>query len=157
MNPCKICSPSKQLETNVKFAAKRAGSKHEEDIKPGDGRPVCKVCGVIEENMELTPTVLRWHGDSFPMTSRKFYKTRYVIEVLSEEPIPEVMDISQVIAEATDGNFSLDVTHITKTELDGKQAARALWKQGSATEFFQLDKDGRDTTVFNILAKPKTP
>jgi hypothetical protein len=79
------------------------------------------------------------------MTDRKFYKRRLTIEVLSEEPIPDGMEVESIIEEAKSGDYSMRIAEDTETELNGKQAARALLKQGSDPSFFQLTAKGEDT------------
>jgi hypothetical protein len=78
------------------------------------------------------------------MTDRKFHKTIIKVEVLSEEPIPEGMDLQNVIAECTEGGWSMRQFGWKETELNGKQAAKALLLQGSDPGFFQLDEKGND-------------
>ncbi len=78
------------------------------------------------------------------MTKRKFYKTTYKTVILSEEPIPESMDLRDALAEATDGSYSGDVVSQSTVVINGKQAARALLKQRSSPSFFQLTNTGED-------------
>ena len=78
------------------------------------------------------------------MTDRKFHKRLLTIEVLSEEPIPEGMDLRDIVEEAHSGSYSMRIAKDTETELNGKQAARALLKQGSSTDFFSLTENGED-------------
>lgn len=78
------------------------------------------------------------------MTKRKFYKTLVTLEVLSEEPIPEGMEVPDIMAEATDGAYSAQVLPTAQKILNGKQAAKALMDQGSDPGFFQLTEDGKD-------------
>jgi hypothetical protein len=79
------------------------------------------------------------------MTSkRSFYKTTYVVEVLSEEPIPDQLTLGQVIAEAEEGGYSSQVTSTTTAVLDGPAAAQELLAQRSEPAFFRLTGDGDD-------------
>jgi hypothetical protein len=78
------------------------------------------------------------------MTTRKFYKTTITIEVLSEEPIPEEMDLADIIQESSEGAFSRGVVSEKETVLNGEQAVKALAEQGSDPEFFGLDEKGND-------------
>ena len=79
------------------------------------------------------------------MTTRKFYKTKITIEVLSEEPIPDDMNIADIAFEGEEGMFSIGNTkNYKQTVLNGKQAANALKKQGSAPSFFLLNDEGED-------------
>lgn len=60
---------------------------------------------------------------------RKFFKTVYQIEVLSEEPLPDKMSLAQVEYEITDGHYSGSIS-ITETKLlTAKEAAEALIAQ----------------------------
>lgn len=78
------------------------------------------------------------------MTSRKFYKTTYKVEILSEDPIPDDMDLTSTLFEATEGGYSGDVVREGTDEIDGKQAAEALLQQHSDPSFFRLTADGED-------------
>lgn len=79
------------------------------------------------------------------MTDRKFYKKVIPIEVLSEEPIPDGMEISDIALEAINGDYSMRVLPSTDTVLNGKEAADALFEQTSDPSFFQLTPEGNDT------------
>ena len=78
------------------------------------------------------------------MTKRKFYKTVITFEVLSEEPIPANASIEAIIEESTHGGYSMGDDTRNQTELNGKQAADELLKQGSEPEFFRIDETGKD-------------
>ena len=78
------------------------------------------------------------------MTTRKFYKRTLTVEFLSEEAIPAGMSLAQIIDEAEGGEYSMREFGEKEVELNGKQAARALQKQGSDPAFFQLTPDGDD-------------
>lgn len=78
------------------------------------------------------------------MTDRKFYKTVISIEVLSEEPIPEGMELSAIYQEAIDGSYSMRELQHEETELNGEQTVSALAAQGSCCDFFSLTLDGND-------------
>lgn len=78
------------------------------------------------------------------MTQRKFYKTLITIEVLSEDPIPDDMNIAQIAFEASDGDYSMSDGMRIETVLTGKAAADALQEQGSDPGFFKLTDDGND-------------
>jgi len=77
------------------------------------------------------------------MTDRKFYKTVFKVTVLSEEPLGNP-DLEQVNHAITEGDCSGVVTVSEALELDGKQAARALYDQGSDPSFFRLTSKGED-------------
>ena len=77
------------------------------------------------------------------MTDRKFYKRTLTVEFLSESPIPD-MGLGQMVDEAINGDYSMNITKDGTDELDGKQAARELEKQGSDLGFFSLTEKGED-------------
>ena len=74
---------------------------------------------------------------------RKFYKAVFQIEVLSEEPIPD-MSSEDIAYQTRDGHMSGHFLETTRTTMTGKQLAEALGNQGSSPEFFRLDEDGND-------------
>lgn len=76
------------------------------------------------------------------MTNRKFYKTIIQITVLSEEPMTGGESLSDICYEMDQGDFSGQMKIGKSKELDGKQMARALKRQGSDPGFFGLDDDG---------------
>ncbi|MEG7741739.1 hypothetical protein U2084_14975, partial [Listeria monocytogenes] len=78
------------------------------------------------------------------MTTRKFYKTIIQLEVLSEEPIPDEMDVAQIAFEATEGDYSMVDGERIQTILNGQQTADALKEQASDPSFFLLTEDGND-------------
>lgn len=78
------------------------------------------------------------------MTTRKFYKTKITFEVLSEDPIDDKWEMQDIVAECIDGGFSGATVGNKQTILNGKQMAKALEKQGSSPEFFQIDEKGND-------------
>lgn len=78
------------------------------------------------------------------MTTRKFFKTVITIEVLSENEIPPWMEVSNIIYECNNGDFSMRQLPDKTTELNGEQAAKELKKQHSGPEFFSLDEKGND-------------
>ena len=77
-------------------------------------------------------------------SKRKFYRTVFTVEVLSEEPIRPDIDLVDLAYEITDGHASgrMDITE--GKVLTGPQAAVALKAQGSDPEFFQLNDKGED-------------
>lgn len=77
------------------------------------------------------------------MTDRKFYKTVYEIVVLSEEQ-PNNPSLETIAHQITEGDWSGTARETYSRELDGKQAARALYNQGSDPSFFQLTSKGED-------------
>ncbi len=74
------------------------------------------------------------------MTDRKFFKTVIKFTVLSEEPIPEGMNLENI----ANDRISTILRSFGETELNGKQAAEALLNQASDPSFFNLTEDGED-------------
>jgi len=77
------------------------------------------------------------------MTKRKFYRTRIIVEVLSEEPV-DFDNLNQVHYAITEGDCSGRWEETEVKELNGKEAAVALEIQGSEPGFFGLTDDGED-------------
>jgi hypothetical protein len=79
------------------------------------------------------------------VSKRKFYKTVFMVTVLSEESLggkfQSAQDIHNMI---TEGECSGAVGVLPETVLDGKDAADALIAQGSDPSFFRLTDDGED-------------
>ena len=73
---------------------------------------------------------------------RKYYRTTYTVEVLSEDPIPDAMSLQEVIDEATDGAFVYKCVGHAVEELTGRQCAEALVAHASDPEVFYLRADG---------------
>lgn len=78
------------------------------------------------------------------ISARKFYRNVFWVEVLSEEPLPDV-SLRKLMAECEDGPYSGDSGHTLTEEIDGRKAARLLQKQGSDPGFFRLTAKGEDT------------
>lgn len=77
------------------------------------------------------------------LSKRKFYKTTFVVEVLSEEPLAD-MDLDEINYFITHGHGSGEMKRKPHKILDGRQAARALIKQASDPGFFRLTEKGED-------------
>jgi len=78
------------------------------------------------------------------VTERKFYKTTFVVEILSETPGVGEMSLTDVLTEAENGSFSGDVKSSEEVEVDGPTMAKLLSDQRSDPEFFNLDENGND-------------
>ena len=79
------------------------------------------------------------------MSKRKFYRTVVKIEVLSEDPLSEELTMGDLEYEITEGDCSGRIIAEAQNEvLTGKECADILIKQGSSTEFFMLEEDGKD-------------
>jgi len=124
-------------EDEIENAVKEAAAK----IKwPNDEAPVFVglYCDNGPEDENETP------AKDEEMSKRKFYKSTFVVEVLSEEPLDGTQSLAALSAMTTDGDCS-GKHNMTKQEtLNAKQAAEELRKQGSDPEFFQIDEDGKD-------------
>lgn len=77
------------------------------------------------------------------MTERKFYRTVYEVVVLSEEQ-PNSPSLETISHQITEGDWSGTFREKSQKELNGKQAARALYNQGSDPGFFQITDKGED-------------
>lgn len=79
------------------------------------------------------------------MSKRKFFKTVFQIEVLSEDkPLNDVGSLHDIAYQIDEGDCSGVVKHIKSIRLTAEKAAKALIEQGSDPEFFQLDATGND-------------
>ena len=79
-----------------------------------------------------------------PISDRKFFKKTMKVEFLSETPFPDNTSLENLATEAIDGDYSMNITQDKETEINGKQAARALLNHGSDPSFFQLTNKGED-------------
>jgi hypothetical protein len=69
------------------------------------------------------------------------YRTRYQIDVLHENPIPEAMEIEDVIHEGYEGSYVLDVKQFNAEPLSDGAMRAALQKAGSTPDFFFPEGD----------------
>ena len=77
------------------------------------------------------------------ISKRKFYRTVFVVEVLSEDPYdPE--DLSDVAVDITTGDMSGEWGIKSSTEVDAPTMAKLLLNQRSDPGFFRLTEDGED-------------
>lgn len=77
-------------------------------------------------------------------SKRKFYLTRFIVEVLSEGEIPDGVDMRDVMRECDEGEYVLHSTNTESIEHTPKNMAKLLNDAGSDPEFFQLDENGED-------------
>ena len=76
----------------------------------------------------------------------KLYKSVLKVEILSEEPYPEVMSLNQVAFDIVEGECSGVIEWDSlNAELHGSEAVKECYKIGSDHSFFQLDEDGNET------------
>ena len=78
------------------------------------------------------------------MTKRKFFKTVFTLEILSEKPIPSDISLGELNYGITEGECSGELNQTEVKELNGKEIATALIAQGSDPEFFQINDSGED-------------
>ena len=74
-----------------------------------------------------------------------FHQTMIFLQVLSEQPVPEDMSLTNVVAKIGNGDYSGKEVRIP-TEVDGPTMAQLLMDQGTDPEFFSLPEiaDGAD-------------
>jgi hypothetical protein len=78
-------------------------------------------------------------------SKRKFYRTVYTVEVLSEDPLEADLSLEDITYEITTGNCSgKRGCTIFNEEVDGPTMAKLLRKQDSDPNFFLLNDDGYD-------------
>jgi hypothetical protein len=77
-------------------------------------------------------------------SKRKFYRTVYTIEILSEGPVPGDLDLEEIMGEVADGTYSARSSS-RAVEIDAVTCARDLVAHGRKPGQFGLDADGNDT------------
>jgi len=75
---------------------------------------------------------------------RKFHKTTFKLVVLSEEKIPDDIELPYLIEQISIGPYSGDFSLENEEELDAPAAAKALEEQNSDPGFFNLTPDGEE-------------
>lgn len=78
------------------------------------------------------------------MSPRKFYRTIYSVEILSQEPIPGELDLHTVLGMAQDGDYSGRNVKTCQDEINAKDAATFLKVHGSEPAFFSIDDEGNE-------------
>lgn len=79
------------------------------------------------------------------MRKKVIYKTIIRYEILSEEPIPDVVSLSDIAYEVEEGGWSgRFLTSDFNRQLLGKVAVNAVKRQGSDPSFFFMDENGFD-------------
>jgi len=98
----------------------------------------CDLLGPYEEEIYWTaiPYV------ETPEQQHQYFKTTFVVEVLSQDPGVQHMDLRQLLDEAEIGSYSAVMTECRVEGLTGAEAAQALIKQGAAPSFFGLTDEG---------------
>jgi hypothetical protein len=75
---------------------------------------------------------------------RKFHKTTFTIEVLSEEPLSHPLALEDIAGMITDGDCVGGPLKYVESSLTPKECADALYAFGSEPDFFQLDDEGNE-------------
>lgn len=79
------------------------------------------------------------------MPKRKFFKTTFTVEVLSEEePVSDDLSLEEIERGFTSGDWSGRVTCEGSEELSAQEAVYELTEQGSDPSFFRLTEDGEE-------------
>lgn len=79
------------------------------------------------------------------MTDRKFYRSVFTLEVLSKEPIPDNMNLMEMVHETVIGDYNGSMlAQDLNVEINGKEAATRLILSSSDAGFFQLDANGNE-------------
>ena len=74
---------------------------------------------------------------------RKFYKLKFVFEVLSEEPLPLNLGLAEIAQACDDGPCVGRMGLSNSRKVSGKAMSKLLYEFGSQPEFFMLDDFGR--------------
>lgn len=74
----------------------------------------------------------------------KLFHTVIQVEVLSQGPVPDPIDLKDVAWEIDEGEWSGSVRQVRYREVDGSEMARLLMAQGSSPEFLGLNADGSE-------------
>lgn len=76
------------------------------------------------------------------MSERKFFKTTYIVTVLSEDsPVHPDADIEDVIREMSDGSFLGDVTRDSVEEIPADLIEQECKNVGNDGSFFTMSED----------------
>lgn len=83
------------------------------------------------------------------MSKKILYRTVIKLELLSEEPIPDGLPISEIVREANEGDYSMRSIYMTSSNntIKGKAAANCVIAQGSDPEFFGMDEQGNEIEI----------
>ncbi len=73
-----------------------------------------------------------------------FYRKVIEIELLTDEPLPDEMELGQIGYEMTEGHTSGALRVTVDEKVTGQEMAKLLIAQHSDPEFLGLDADGRE-------------
>jgi hypothetical protein len=79
---------------------------------------------------------------------RIFYRTTISIDVLSEEPLPDGLSLTEIDYAITDGPCVGGAMRAEQRIVTAREAADALHEFGSDPSFFQLTDDGQTIEEF---------
>jgi hypothetical protein len=71
--------------------------------------------------------------------SKRFFKTIFTYEVLTEDVSIEYDDINSVVYECRQGDAVGTITNVETEELSAEEMAKALSEAGSEPAFFELE------------------
>lgn len=77
-------------------------------------------------------------------SERKFHRTVFYVEVLSEVPLSDDLTLEDIHHEITTGDCSGVFNMTVNESVDGPAMAKLLQAQGSDPGFFNLDEEGDD-------------
>ena len=70
------------------------------------------------------------------------YQTTYTVKVLSEEPLPSYMALSEIERQTTLGEYVLHSFGATEEKrVSRKEMSNLLYEAGSYPSFFQIDEE----------------
>jgi len=81
------------------------------------------------------------------MSNRKFYKVTYKVTLLSEEPLPDTMDLAGIAYQMDEGECVGQVEQLPTKTVNALQVVGLLEDLGSEGSFFRLDNKGCDTDL----------
>lgn len=77
-------------------------------------------------------------------SERKFHRRIIIVDVISEEPLPDEMPLDNLRFEIEEGYSSGQIYFGRSLEVDAVTAAKILRKHASDSSFFRLTDDGED-------------
>lgn len=88
---------------------------------------------------------------------KKIFRTIVKFVVLSEEEIPENMDIDSILEECDSGEYIKGEQTIgSPRPLVGKTAVIEIEKAGSSSDFFNMDAQGNDMSEYEEFEEEDT-
>jgi len=78
-----------------------------------------------------------------PSDTKKFYRRVVKIEMLSDDPFPDELDLAEIDAGITDGPWSGQLWTEIDEEVAPRRMARLLIRQRSDPGFLGLSDDGK--------------